>query len=222
MGDAMAVGDDQRRPGIGFGFDECFERVFVLGAHRHAGDIDVAVSHGDQAKILLAQRFAARGELRHRSARRGLGHLAAGVGIDFRVEHQHIDVAAAGQDMVQSAVADVVGPAVATDNPDALLDQVSPIGSSSFRFGASLARQLLFQRRHALALLVNAGFVALIGIEDGVDQILRRAAGPVSSAVPRRIPSACRSRPGSPGRTRRCLRTSELLQVGPRPSLFMA
>ena len=65
--------------------------------------------------------------------------LAARVRVDLGVEHQHVDVAAAGQDVVEAAVADVVGPAVAAHEPDALLDEVvgqrleprAPPGASS-------------------------------------------------------------------------------------------
>ena len=88
---------------------------------RHAGHIDIAVGHRDEAQVLFAAGLAAGGEFRHRAARGGLGHLPAGVGIDFRVKHQHVDIASAGQHMIQSAVADVIGPAVAADDPDALL-----------------------------------------------------------------------------------------------------
>ena len=75
------------------------------------------------ARSFLATRLAAGGELGDRAARRGFGHLAAGVGIDLGVEHQDVDVAAGGQHVIQAAVADVVGPAVAADDPDALFDQ---------------------------------------------------------------------------------------------------
>ncbi len=111
-------------PWIGFRLDEGLERVLVLRAHRHAGHVNVAVAHGDQAEVLLARRFAAGGEFGNRPARGGFAHLAAGVGINFGVHHQHVDVAAAGQHVIQPAVADVVGPAVAAEDPDALLDQL--------------------------------------------------------------------------------------------------
>ncbi len=57
------------------------------------------------------------------AARRRLRRLAAGVRIDLGVEHQDVDVAAGGQHVVQAAEADVVGPAVAADDPDAPADQ---------------------------------------------------------------------------------------------------
>ena len=113
--DAMAVSDDERRAGIGFGLHERAQGLLVLSAQRHAGHVDVAVGHGDEAKVFLAHHLAAGGELRHRAARRGFGHLPAGVGINFRVEHEHVHIAAAGQHVVEAAVTDVVSPAVAAD-----------------------------------------------------------------------------------------------------------
>jgi hypothetical protein len=43
--------------------------------------------------------------------------LTAGVGIDLGIEHQDVDVAVLGEDMVEPTGADVVGPAVAADDP---------------------------------------------------------------------------------------------------------
>ena len=108
---------------VGLGFEERLQRVLVFRAHGHAGHVDVAVAHGDEAEILLGTGLAAGGKFRYRAARRGFGRLAAGVGIDLGIEHQHVHVAAAGQHVIEAAVADVVGPAVAADDPNALLDQ---------------------------------------------------------------------------------------------------
>ena len=75
------------------------------------------VAHGEQPEVLLAGLLAGRRELGHRADRGGLGLLAAGVGVHLGVEHQHVDVAVRGEDVVEAAVADVVGPAVAADRP---------------------------------------------------------------------------------------------------------
>ena len=98
---------------------------FVVGAHGDLRHIDVAVAHGDAGQILLLDRLAGGGELRHSAGGGGLGGLSAGVGVDLGVEDQDVDVLAGGQDVVQTAVADVVGPAVAAEDPDGLLGQQS-------------------------------------------------------------------------------------------------
>src|SRR5262249_42069764 len=91
-------------------------------AHRHAGHVDVAICYGDQAQVLFPGALATDGEFGHRGARRGLGHLAAGVGIDLGVEHEDVDVAPARQRVIESAEADIIRPSVAANDPDALLD----------------------------------------------------------------------------------------------------
>src|SRR6266542_6444299 len=82
------LSDDQRWAVVGLGLQKRLERMLVARAHRHAGDVDVAVSHGDQAQVFFRGALAADGELGHSRARRGLGHLAAGVRINFGIEHE--------------------------------------------------------------------------------------------------------------------------------------
>ena len=70
------------------------------------------------------------------SHRRGLRGLAPGVRVDLRVEDQDVHVAFHGENVVESAVADVVGPAVSTDEPDALADEVVGDGIQAPRLHA--------------------------------------------------------------------------------------
>ena len=131
---AMAVGDNQGRSGIGLSLDERLERVFVFVTHGDAGNVNVAIGHRDETKILLAHRLAAGGELRHRAARGGFRALAAGVGIHFGVEHENVHVPAAGQHVIQPAVTDVIRPAVAAEGPDTFANEIigEDFESSSF------------------------------------------------------------------------------------------
>ena len=106
-------------------------RIFVLAHCDHSGSRgdcrtncgDAVVGTGDRAEILLAARLAGRGELRDRAAGRRLRGLAAGVGVDLRVEDQDVHVPARAEHVVEAAVADVVGPAVAADDPHAPRDE---------------------------------------------------------------------------------------------------
>ena len=72
----------------------------------------------------MAGALAGGRELGDRAARRRLRGLAAGVRVDLGVEHEDVDVATRREDVVEAAEADVVGPAVAADDPDALADEV--------------------------------------------------------------------------------------------------
>ena len=122
--DAVAVGDHQRRAVVGLGLAEGAQGLLRVGAHRDPGDVDVAVGDRLQREVFLRHGLAGGGELGDGAERRRLGRLAAGVGVDLGVEHQHVHVAPAGQDVVEAAGADVVGPAVAADDPHAAPEQV--------------------------------------------------------------------------------------------------
>ncbi len=114
---------------------------FDVGAHGDLGHVDVAVGHSDAGQVLLLGGLTGGSELSHGAARSGLGGLAAGVGVHLGVEHQDVDVLAGSEDMVQAAEADVVGPAVAAEDPHGLLGQVILIrrGSPSQLAGLAVA-----------------------------------------------------------------------------------
>ena len=122
--DAVAVGDHQRRPVVGLRLAQRPQGLLRVGAHRHPRHVHVAVGDRLQRQVLLGHGLAGRGELGDRAERRRLGRLPAGVGVHLGVEHQHVHVTPAGQHVIQPAGADVVGPAVAADQPHAAPDQV--------------------------------------------------------------------------------------------------
>ena len=121
---AVAVGDDDRRPVESFRFRESLDRLLIIGAHGYARHVDVAVGHGDHTQVFLGQRFAAGRELRDRAQRGGLGHLAAGVGVNFGVQHQDLDVAPGSQDVIQAAVPYIIGPAVPAEYPQRFAHEI--------------------------------------------------------------------------------------------------
>src|ERR1700733_1069871 len=106
------------------GFLKGLDDVGVVAAHRDLRYVNVAVANGFHGEIFSATGFAAGGEFGDGAARGGLGCLAAGVPINLCIEHQDVDVFAGAEDMVEAAEADVEGPAVAAENPNALADQV--------------------------------------------------------------------------------------------------
>ena len=168
-------------------------------------------------QVLLRRSLAAGGELGHGAPRRRLGHLPAGVGVDLGVEHQDVDVAARRQHVVEAAVADVVGPAVAADDPDALLRPAcrprpagrGPRGVVRPRAGVACSS------RDALALRVDAG-LAWSGRPRGSprDQLVADRPRPAARAARGRTRPACRGPGACPGRTRRCPRTASWTRPG--------
>ncbi len=134
---------------------------------------------------------------------------------------------AARQHVVEPAIADVVGPAVAADDPDAAPDQVIDHRQQVLR--ARVARRSLEQPRRSARRRGRAarGF--------RIPGSAARSGSPATSSAPscgassrqqcaRQRRDACRPPAGSPGRTRRCPRTASSTRpvrglrwfVGPR------
>ena len=172
MGDTLGVGEDQRGALVGLGFAKSVERLLRVGAHGDLRNINVAVGDRLEREVLARDALAGGGELRGGAERRRLRRLAAGVGIDLGVEHQNVDVAPGGQHVVEAAVADVIGPAVAADDPDAAPDEVV---DHRQKIAGGLAVQLeeaRLQLGDADALGPDLRFLDLRRLEDGVGQIL--------------------------------------------------
>ena len=216
MRDARAVGDDQRRARIGLGLAQRLHRLVDLGAEGHLGDVDVAVAHRLEAEVLLGDLLAGDGELGGGAQRRRLGLLAAGVRVDLGVEHQDVDVAAQRQHVVEAAVADVVGPAVAADQPDALGDQV--VGHQRQPGGGGVVdlRQQALELLDALPLRGDLGMPS-------AEPLSRSSTRPSPSrpASDRSRPRACSVSPSTasrkPSPNSALSSNSELDQAGPRP-----
>ena len=83
----------------------------------------MTVHHHADPKIFARLALAVLAKFSHRTQRGSLRCLAAGVGITLGIEHQNIDVFGQAQHVVETAEADIVGPAVAADQPDRFLDQ---------------------------------------------------------------------------------------------------
>ena len=96
----------------------------AVGAEGDGSDIRMTVGHRHEAHVLLTDLLSSVRELRDGGNRGGLGSLASGVGIDFRIEDEDVHVAAAGQHVVDTAEADIIRPSVAADDEDHLVGEV--------------------------------------------------------------------------------------------------
>ena len=121
--DAGCVADDERRAVVGLGLLDDIEVLGLAGAHSHLGDIDVAVALGNHTKVFLADLLTRGGELGDGTRGSGLRALSAGVGVHLDVDDDDVDVLAAGQHVVETTESDVIAPAVAAEDPLALLDE---------------------------------------------------------------------------------------------------
>jgi len=124
MRDALAVSEDERRSFVFLRVAQGLDRLLRAAGKRDLGDVDIARRDRLQGQILARRALAGRGELGRGPDGGRLRSLAAGVGIDFGVQHQDVDVARLRQDMIKAARADVVGPAVAADDPQAAAHEV--------------------------------------------------------------------------------------------------
>ena len=86
----------------------------------------------------FARLLTSGGELCHLTDVGGLGSLTAGVGINFGIEDEDVDVFAGCQYVVYAAEADVVCPAVAAEDPAGLLVQIILLGQDVCCQAASL------------------------------------------------------------------------------------
>src|SRR5690242_6348135 len=95
----------------------------VTAAESDTGDIRTAIGHCDLRQIFLWLLLSTGGELGYGATWSGFGHLTAGVGIDFGVQHQDVHFSAGRDYVVKSAKANVISPTVTSDHPNAFLDQ---------------------------------------------------------------------------------------------------
>ena len=115
--DAGSVGDDEGGTLVGLGLADSLDGLIVVGTHADLGDVNVTVGDGDLSQILLLYVLAGCCELRNSAGGSGLGSLTAGVGVNLGIEDEDVDVLVGSQNMVNTAEANIVCPAVATEDP---------------------------------------------------------------------------------------------------------
>ena len=79
--------------------------------------------------------------------------------------------------MVEATVADIVGPAIAADDPDGFLDEI--VGQADQVLGSGITGfgEFFLQYSHAFALGVDAGFVGLVGVQHLGDEVAAQLLG---------------------------------------------
>ena len=127
---------------VSFSFRQSLEELVHVSAHCDLCNIYVAVGHSDFSKVLLADCLTCCRELSNLTDVGGLGSLSAGVGVNFGIEYHDVYVFTGSDNVVETAEADIVSPAVATEDPDGLLSEVilfsEDFGSDSAAGSSSL------------------------------------------------------------------------------------
>ena len=111
------TGDDNRGTVPSLSLADSLEGLSVVGAHSNLSDINITVGGGNHAEVLLADALTLSSELSDSTERSSLGSLTTGVGVHLSIEHEDVHIFAGSDDVVETAVTDVVGSTVATDDP---------------------------------------------------------------------------------------------------------
>ena len=98
------VSDDERRTVVILSLVEGLDRSGGIGTHRDVGDVDVLILHLHETEVLLGLDLTGSGELSDRAGRRGLRSLTAGIGVDFGIHNENLDVLTGGENMVETTV----------------------------------------------------------------------------------------------------------------------
>lgn len=108
---------------VSFSLFDYFEVLCLACSEGYLCYVNVTVALGDHAEFFLADLLTGGGELSHSACRSSLRGLSAGVGIYFRIDNHHVHILAGSEHMVKTAESDIATPAVAAENPLALLDE---------------------------------------------------------------------------------------------------
>ena len=85
--------------------------------------IYITIGHCDTRKIFLAGLLTTCSELCYCTGRSRLGGLSTCVGVNLGIEYHYVDVLAGSKYMIEAAEADIISPAVTTEDPLALLSE---------------------------------------------------------------------------------------------------
>ena len=115
-------------PLIAFRLGKGLNALIVVSAHSHLGNVYIAIAHSDAGQILFLGSLTGSSELSDGTNRSSLGGLSAGVGVNLGVEHQNVHVLTGSDDVIQTAEADIISPAVAAEDPHGFLRQEVLVG----------------------------------------------------------------------------------------------
>ena len=98
--------------------------------------------------------------------------MSSRIGVNLGIEHQQVDVESTSQHVIEAAVANVVGPAVSADDPDALLHHHVGEGQELLCFGQIQCLQSFFELGNFCPLLKDVSFIFLWSSEDRRGELL--------------------------------------------------
>ena len=121
---ARSVVEDEGRTIVGLGLSEGLDGLSHISTDTDGGDVDVSVTHGNLAEVLLEERLATSSELGDSTHLSGLGLLTTSVGVHLSIEDENLHVVARGKNVVQATKTNIVGPTVTSEDPSADLGHI--------------------------------------------------------------------------------------------------
>ena len=123
-------------------------------------NIYITVSSSHQTEVFLAYTLTGGSKLGDSAYRSSLGRLTACVGVNLSIQNEDVNVLAAGDYVVETAVADVVRSTVTTDDPLAAFNQVlrqtgDGLAAIAFVLGSFYHRNDLFSQFLSLVCIVH-------------------------------------------------------------------
>ena len=109
---------------VSFSFSHGFHELVLISTHSYLSYIDIAIGDSHHAEVLLLRAFAGSSELSDSCSRGSFRGLTASVGVNFGIEDEDVDVVVGSEDVVNTAVTDIVRSTVTTDDPLAAFHQI--------------------------------------------------------------------------------------------------
>ena len=89
-----------------------FEGLCLVSTHSDLSYIDITIGGSNHTQVFLADTLTHSCELSDSAERRSLGCLTTGVGVHLGIEHEDVDIFAGSDNVVESAVTDIIGSTV--------------------------------------------------------------------------------------------------------------
>ena len=115
--DTRCIADNEGRSLVSFCFCECLDELVLVRSHGYLSNVYVTIAHSHHTEILLLNVLTTSSELSNSTLRCGLGSLSACVGVNLCIENENVNILTCSENVVKSAVTDIVSPSVTTDDP---------------------------------------------------------------------------------------------------------
>ena len=100
-----------------FSFYQSLNQLVLVCAHSNLCNVYIAIGHSHHTQVFFLHSLTGCSELSNCTNGCRFGCLTACVGVNFCIQYQNVYIFAGCQYVVQTAVTDIVSPAVTTEDP---------------------------------------------------------------------------------------------------------